>query len=178
MVSILRGVRDIADSSGAVGSACARRDESGANRNAVVSSTALHDILLRMSASDTSGTAILLVNLGTPDAPTPRAVRRYLGEFLMDPRVVALPRWLWAPLLSLVVVGNISYFCSRQIHIIPLVTSVSVAILMLQNSVTTEGRYRKPVEPLILLNVVWLLSLSSTNRKETAINTTPVPQLQ
>ena len=52
-----------------------------------------------MSASDTSGTAILLVNLGTPDAPTPRAVRRYLGEFLMDPRVVALPRWLWAPLL-------------------------------------------------------------------------------
>lgn len=87
-------------------------------------------------------------------------------------------RWLWAPLLSLVAVGNISFFCSRRIHIIPLVTSVSVAILMLQNSVTTEGRYRKPVEPLILLNVVWLLSLPSTSRKETAINKTPIPQLQ
>lgn len=41
-------------------------------------------------------TGVLLVNLGTPDAPTPAAVRRYLREFLMDRRVVALPwalRW-------------------------------------------------------------------------------------
>lgn len=38
---------------------------------------------------------ILLVNLGTPDAPTPAALRRYLGEFLADPRVTELPRWLW-----------------------------------------------------------------------------------
>jgi ferrochelatase len=44
-------------------------------------------------------TAVLLVNLGTPDAPTPRAVRRYLGEFLHDHRVVQLTRWLWCPLL-------------------------------------------------------------------------------
>ena len=43
--------------------------------------------------------ALLLVNLGTPAAPTPRAVRRYLAEFLSDPRVVQLPRWLWKPLL-------------------------------------------------------------------------------
>ncbi|MFZ1640904.1 MAG: ferrochelatase [Candidatus Contendobacter sp.] len=38
---------------------------------------------------------ILLANLGTPDAPTPAAVRRYLAEFLWDPRVVELPRSLW-----------------------------------------------------------------------------------
>jgi len=38
---------------------------------------------------------ILLVNLGTPDAPTPSAVRRYLAQFLSDPRVVELPRFLW-----------------------------------------------------------------------------------
>lgn len=44
-------------------------------------------------------TALLLVNLGTPAAPTPRAVRHYLAEFLSDPRVVQLPRWLWQPLL-------------------------------------------------------------------------------
>jgi len=43
--------------------------------------------------------AVLLVNLGTPDAPTARAVRRYLAEFLADPRVVELPRALWLPLL-------------------------------------------------------------------------------
>jgi ferrochelatase len=38
---------------------------------------------------------ILLCNLGTPDAPTVAAVRRYLAEFLSDPRVVEQPRWLW-----------------------------------------------------------------------------------
>lgn len=43
--------------------------------------------------------AILLVNLGTPEAPTPGAVRRYLAEFLSDPRVVELPRWVWWPIL-------------------------------------------------------------------------------
>ncbi len=43
--------------------------------------------------------AVVLVNLGTPDAPTARAVRRYLSEFLHDHRVVQLTRWLWCPLL-------------------------------------------------------------------------------
>jgi ferrochelatase len=38
---------------------------------------------------------VLLVNLGTPAAPTTAAVRRYLDEFLSDPRVVETPRWLW-----------------------------------------------------------------------------------
>src|SRR4249919_4203300 len=53
-----------------------------------------------MAESNTaSDIALLLVNLGTPTAPTPRAVRRYLGEFLSDRRVVQLPRWLWWPLL-------------------------------------------------------------------------------
>ncbi len=40
-------------------------------------------------------TAVLLVNLGTPDAPTPAALRRYLAEFLWDRRVVEIPRPLW-----------------------------------------------------------------------------------
>ena len=38
---------------------------------------------------------ILVTNLGTPDAPTPSALRRYLGEFLADPRVVEAPRFIW-----------------------------------------------------------------------------------
>lgn len=42
---------------------------------------------------------VLLVNLGTPDAATPAAVRRYLAEFLSDPRVVEIPRLAWAPIL-------------------------------------------------------------------------------
>jgi ferrochelatase len=50
-----------------------------------------------MSAAMPPG--VLLVNLGTPAAPTPQAVRSYLAEFLSDPRVVKLPRLLWLPIL-------------------------------------------------------------------------------
>jgi len=42
---------------------------------------------------------VLLVNLGTPDAPTPAAVRRYLAEFLADRRVVEIPPAVWRPIL-------------------------------------------------------------------------------
>lgn len=42
---------------------------------------------------------VLLVNLGSPDAPTASAVRRYLAEFLADPRVIEAPRWFWLPIL-------------------------------------------------------------------------------
>lgn len=48
---------------------------------------------------DTPRTGLLLVNLGTPEAPTRAAVHRYLAEFLHDHRVVELTRWLWCPLL-------------------------------------------------------------------------------
>lgn len=44
-------------------------------------------------------TAVLFCNLGTPDAPTPKAVRRYLAEFLSDHRVVEIPRLLWMLIL-------------------------------------------------------------------------------
>ncbi len=46
---------------------------------------------------------VLVVNLGTPDAPTTPAVRRYLAQFLSDPRLIELPRWLWLPILHLVI---------------------------------------------------------------------------
>jgi protoporphyrin/coproporphyrin ferrochelatase len=42
---------------------------------------------------------VLLINLGTPDAPEAGAVRRYLGQFLSDPRVIEIPQWLWRPVL-------------------------------------------------------------------------------
>jgi ferrochelatase len=44
-------------------------------------------------------TAVVLVNLGTPDSPTPAALRRYLAEFLSDRRVVEIPRLVWLPIL-------------------------------------------------------------------------------
>ncbi|HET8898594.1 MAG TPA: ferrochelatase [Rhodanobacteraceae bacterium] len=55
-------------------------------------------------ASATTKTGVLVVNLGTPDAPTAAALRRYLGEFLADPRVVDLtPRWWWWLILHAVI---------------------------------------------------------------------------
>jgi ferrochelatase len=48
-------------------------------------------------------TAVLLINLGTPDAPTASAVRRYLKEFLSDPRVVEIPRAVWWCILHLII---------------------------------------------------------------------------
>ncbi|MGH8481548.1 MAG: ferrochelatase [Nevskiaceae bacterium] len=47
----------------------------------------------------TERAGVLLLNLGTPDAPTPEAIRPYLREFLSDRRVVDLPRLLWWPIL-------------------------------------------------------------------------------
>lgn len=44
-------------------------------------------------------TAVLLINTGSPDAPEAGSVRRYLEEFLSDPRVIELPRWKWMPIL-------------------------------------------------------------------------------
>jgi ferrochelatase len=57
----------------------------------------LNETDFRHDAPDFLG--VLLVNLGTPEAPTAGAVRRYLAEFLSDPRVVELPRPLWLLLL-------------------------------------------------------------------------------
>jgi protoporphyrin/coproporphyrin ferrochelatase len=44
---------------------------------------------------------VLLVQLGTPDEPTVPALRRYLRQFLSDPRVIDLPKWKWQPILNL-----------------------------------------------------------------------------
>ena len=49
---------------------------------------------------------VLLVNLGTPDAPTAPAVRRYLAEFLSDKRVVELPRAVWLPILHGIILNT------------------------------------------------------------------------
>lgn len=46
-----------------------------------------------------ANTGIVITNLGTPAVLTEKAVRKYLGEFLADPDVVSLPRWIWLPIL-------------------------------------------------------------------------------
>jgi ferrochelatase len=55
---------------------------------------------------DTPGIGVLLVNLGTPEAPTAGAVRRYLKEFLWDPRVVEIPRPIWWLILNGIILNT------------------------------------------------------------------------
>lgn len=52
-----------------------------------------------MPNKSTPPVAAILVNLGTPSAPTAAGVRKFLAKFLRDPRVVELPKWLWLPIL-------------------------------------------------------------------------------
>lgn len=55
------------------------------------------------SHGKTGKTAVVLINLGTPDAPTTSAVRRYLKQFLWDRRVVEVPRFIWWLILRLII---------------------------------------------------------------------------
>ena len=57
-------------------------------------------------AAPNGGIGVLLVNLGTPDAPTPAAVKRYLAEFLSDRRVVEIPALLWQPILRGIILNT------------------------------------------------------------------------
>ncbi|WP_153145992.1 ferrochelatase [Dechloromonas sp. H13] len=52
------------------------------------------------------GTAVVLVNLGTPEAPTAPALKRYLRQFLGDRRVVEIPRALWWPILNGIILNT------------------------------------------------------------------------
>jgi ferrochelatase len=49
---------------------------------------------------------VLLINLGTPDAPDAPSVKRYLAEFLSDPRVIEIPRLVWQPILRAIILNT------------------------------------------------------------------------
>ncbi len=60
-------------------------------------------MIIKAMSKTTPKTAIILVNLGTPDAPTPQAVRTYLREFLSDRRVIEIPALIWQVILNVFV---------------------------------------------------------------------------
>jgi ferrochelatase len=49
---------------------------------------------------------VLLINLGSPDAPDAPSVKRFLGEFLSDPRVIEIPKLIWQPILRLIILNT------------------------------------------------------------------------
>ncbi len=79
-------------------------------------------------------------------------------------------RWLWAPILFQVLIGNLSLFRQRHFHPIPVATTAMLLFLAFQNSITMEGRYRKPLEPLLLLNIIWLWTSVTKKRPNTSMD--------
>lgn len=66
----------------------------------------LHAFIASRSSEGMPSTALLLLNLGTPDEPTPQSVRKYLKEFLSDPYVVEIPRLIWWFILNGIILPN------------------------------------------------------------------------
>ena len=62
-------------------------------------------LTVRKSKSEPGRIGVLLVNLGTPEGTDYRSMRRYLAEFLSDPRVIEISPWLWKPLLQGVILN-------------------------------------------------------------------------
>lgn len=71
-----------------------------------------------LSLSATKPIGVLLVNLGTPNEPTPQAVKEYLDEFLSDPKVVELPAFLWQPLLKFVITPRRSKYVAKNYKLV------------------------------------------------------------
>jgi len=67
-------------------------------------------------------------------------------------------RWLWAPLIFFVLDCNVREFIRRRFNLLPIAVTVFTLFLAFQNVATSEGRYRKPLEPLLLMNLVWAIS--------------------
>ena len=75
-----------------------------------------------------------------------------------DGRLEYEGRWMWAPLILFVLVIDFRRFLHRRFDLITVATTLFTLFLALQNIVTAEGRYRKPLEPLLLLNAVWVIA--------------------
>jgi hypothetical protein len=72
-------------------------------------------------------------------------------------RVCVTERWIWFPLTLLAVFGSLRYMVRRrELRLVPALTVFAVCVLYGSQLVVMEGRYRKPIEPLVILAIVWL----------------------
>jgi ferrochelatase len=98
----------------------------------------------------TPATAVVLCNLGTPSAPTPAAVRRYLAEFLSDPRVIEIPRLLWLPILHGIVLRVRPARSARKYARIWLPEGSPLAVWTERQSVLLSGYLGQRDHPVIV----------------------------
>lgn len=85
-----------------------------------------------------------------------------------DSQLTLYTRWMWAPLIGIVLSWNAYRIFKGRLELLPVATTLFTLFLVLQNVATTEGRYRKPLEPLLLMNIVWLISSPTKPPRETA----------
>lgn len=76
-------------------------------------------------------------------------------------------RWMWAPLIFFLFDCNVREFARRRFELLPVAATGFTLFFLLQNSATMEGRYRKPLEPLLLLNLVWAVCPGQNKRRGT-----------
>jgi protoporphyrin/coproporphyrin ferrochelatase len=88
---------------------------------------------------------VLLTNLGTPDAPTPAALRRYLREFLSDPRVIELPRWKWWPILNLFVLTTRPRASAKLYHEVWTDEGSPLLVITRKQAAAVEGLLRERI---------------------------------
>ena len=67
-------------------------------------------------------------------------------------------RWIWAPIVLFVLIGNVCLFIGRRFELLPIAVTCLTLFLALQTMVIFEGRYRKPLEPLLILNLIWIVA--------------------
>jgi protoporphyrin/coproporphyrin ferrochelatase len=88
-------------------------------------------------------TGILLVNLGTPDDPSPASVRRYLAEFLWDPRIIEIPRVLWWMILHGVILRTRP---KRSAHAYQKIWTAKGSPLLIESTALMQGLARRMQE--------------------------------
>ena len=106
--------------------------------------------------------AFLVVNLGSPDEPTPQAVRRYLKQFLSDPRVVQVNRLLWWLILNLFVLSILPFFIvSLNERVRPLLFSDMIRFIIR----ITAGIIRSPIFNHRFIPIAFMFD-NNTNRTD------------
>jgi ferrochelatase len=99
-------------------------------------------------------TAVLLLNLGTPDMPTPRAIRRYLREFLMDRRVVEIPQALWWFILNGIVLPLRCRPVAEKYHSIWLAQDSPLRFYTQQQADALQAGFAKLAHPVEVIAVM------------------------
>ena len=97
---------------------------------------------------------VLLINLGTPDAPTAPAVRRYLGEFLSDRRVVEIPPIVWQPILRGIILNTVNPGPVNTGYLDPESTDRPLEGILEYLRTMPFGRFGAPADPARL--IAWL----------------------